>query len=107
MMPEFYLYLVTCKNITEAKSEQLVSVLGTIGDVAPALAGTVWLLSVKAEQADEMELDAGNLLERLIDELGDDLECVLVEVDNIATFNISEDGDGLLDKLFPLDEEEE
>ncbi|MEC9441794.1 MAG: hypothetical protein VYE40_11870 [Myxococcota bacterium] len=106
-MNDAYLFLVVCNLAADDdRRRPFEEALGAFGELAPMLS-TSWLLSVDAERADDEDITAGPLLEHLLDVVGEDLEIAVVEVDNIATYDIQDGGEELLDRLFPPVEYEE
>ena len=103
MIPESYLYVVTC---LADNGQDVRGKLATFGQVAALNAQGCWLLAVDADYCDENDLHAGALLEQMLDELGEEINISVMEVSNIATYNILPEGDELLDQLYPTDEEE-
>lgn len=106
-MSDVYLFLVLSDLGEEsAQRAALEKTLGEYGELAPLLP-TSWLLSVDADTADEQDLNAGSLVEELLDVLGEEVHLSVVEVDNIATYEVHEESETLLDKLFPQDDDED
>ena len=102
---DHYLYLAVAQfQGTADEIAALERTLGAHGRVARLLE-TAWLLAVDADVADEKDLHAGSLLEELFEEMGEDLRMTLVSVDNIATLNVIESGEALLDEIVPEYEE--
>lgn len=102
-MPESYLYLITCSHDVEATTKTLA----TFGNCALLSEHGTWLVAVDIDKAEADDLHAGSMLESVLDELGEDIAISVVEVNNIATYNIDPRGEQLLDQLFPAQDEEE
>ena len=106
-MIDAYLFLIVCDLAADDdRRRPFEDALKSFGEVAQMLS-TSWLLSVEADRADEEDITAGPMLEYLLDVVGDELEIAIIEVDNIATYDIHDAGEGLLDRLFPPEEDEE
>lgn len=104
-MSEFSLFIIGCDlGADDPRRDTLVEILSAHGRCATSLSSQ-WLLAIDADVVESQMLHAGVLLEELLDVLGQDASVTIVEVDNIATYNIQAAGEELLDSLFPVEEE--
>ena len=102
-MSESYLYFALSAH---GSSPQLERELATFGDVAPVLHGG-YLLAIDADRVDREDLHAGALLEALLDRFEEEPGMCVIEVNNIATFSLSDQAEELLDALYPADDDDD